>query len=71
MNYDDSVLQREEIAKLLLLTIKSYELNRISVKQKGHIKDQVCRRLGYLRLVLQQEDIGLIIEALTAVGGEA
>jgi hypothetical protein len=65
-----SPLQREEIAKLLLLTAKSFQLNRINQKQKGQIKEQICRQQAYLRLILQQDDILMLLGALTAVAGD-
>lgn len=65
-----TLLSREEIAKLLLLVSKAYSVGGITLVQKQNIKDQICAKLGYLRLVLQQKDMKLVFGALAAIGGD-
>ena len=63
-------LNREEIAKLLLYTAKAYQLKRINGAQKNRIKDLICQRAGYVRIVLQQTDLNVLFEALSIIGGD-
>lgn len=62
----DSVrpLEREEIAKLLLLVARAYGIQQISVEQRAFIKNEICGRKGYLRNILLQDDIGAVISSL-------
>ena len=58
-SFDELELDRNEIAKLLILTSKLYNTKQIDLKQKGYIKDKIIRKEGYLRKMLQQEELGL------------
>ena len=58
-SFDELELDRSEIAKLLILTSKLYATRQIDLKQKGYIKDKIVRKEGYLRKMLQQEELGL------------
>lgn len=64
-------LRREEIGKLLLLVSKAFETQQISRDQKSKIKNQICNRAGYLRLILEQEDMRIIMAALVTIGDSA
>ena len=64
-------LERDEVAKLLLLSAKAFTMKRITRKQKDHLKDQICLRLGYLRIILEQTtNLDVTIGALIAVAGD-
>jgi len=63
-SYDEEELSREEIAKLLLLTSKAFRGQQITAEQRGFIKDKVVKREGYLRKILQQEELGTVVNAL-------
>lgn len=65
-----TLLTRDEVAKLLLAVQKAFQLGKISAKQKSHLKDQICSRSSYLRLIVQQDDIHLLIGALKSISGE-
>eukprot|EP01006_Ploeotia_vitrea_P033362 TRINITY_DN65471_c1_g1_i1.p1 TRINITY_DN65471_c1_g1~~TRINITY_DN65471_c1_g1_i1.p1 ORF type:complete len:180 (+),score=3.66 TRINITY_DN65471_c1_g1_i1:42-581(+) len=58
-SYDELELNREEIVKLFLLTSKAYKNKQIDEKQKGFIKDRIIHRDGYLRKIMQQEELGV------------
>ena len=62
--YEEDPLNREEIAKLLLLTSKAYQAKHIDKEQKGHLKDEIVRRRSYLRKVVEQEDFGNVLTTL-------
>ena len=63
-------LNRDEIGKLLLLTNRGYKLSQLSKKQRGYIKHQILLQQGYLRVIIPLNDIGQIMSALRAVGGD-
>jgi hypothetical protein len=60
-------LQREEIAKLLLLSSRAHSVQQISVQQWRALKDEICRRKGYLRQILRQSDISSVMAALANI----
>jgi hypothetical protein len=60
-------LQREEIAKLLLLSSRAHSVQQISVQQWRGLKDEICRRKGYLRQILRQSDISSVMAALASI----
>lgn len=70
MNVQDP-LKRDEIGKLLLLVSKAYQTRQITKQQRGVIKNRICRRSGYLRMILEQDDMNVVIAALAAVGEES
>lgn len=61
-------LSREEIGKLLLLVAKAYETKQINFQQRRVIKGHICRQAGYLRIILNQTDMSVIMRALSAIG---
>jgi hypothetical protein len=63
-SYDEEELGREEIAKLLLLTSKAFRAGQISTEQRAFIKDKVIAREGYMRKILQQQELGTVVNAL-------
>lgn len=63
----EELLSQEDIRKLLLLVSKAHSLNILTVTQKGLIKDQICRRAIFLKLVLV-EDLTVTLSALKEVG---
>lgn len=60
-------LQREEIAKLLLLSARAHSIQQINVQQWRAIKDEICKRNGYLRVILKQNDISGVMNALSSL----
>lgn len=60
-------LQREEIAKLLLLSSRAHTIQQIDVQQWRLLKDEICRRKGYLRDILRQSDISAVMAALASI----
>jgi hypothetical protein len=64
-------LKRDEIGKLLMLLSRAYTFNLVTSEQRRTIKGLICRRAGYLRLILHQEDIGVQLAALTTIGYNA
>lgn len=60
-------LQREEIAKLLLLSSRAHSIQQINVQQWRAIKDEICRRNGNLRMILKQTDISAVMNALATI----
>jgi hypothetical protein len=60
-------LQREEIAKLLLLSSRAHTIQQINVQQWRALKDEICRRKGYLRDILRQSDISAVMAALASI----
>jgi hypothetical protein len=65
-----SPLRREEIGKLLLLISRAYSTRQIDHQQRRLIKSHVCRRAGYLRILLLQTDMSVVMAALSAIGKE-
>lgn len=61
---EEEALERSEIAKLLLLTSKAFRTGQITPQQRAAIKDKVINRDGYLRKILQQEELGTVVNAL-------
>ncbi len=61
-------LNREEVAKLLLLVSRAFSINQISNEQRNLIKDQICLRKGYLRNILRENDIAKVMGALSQIG---
>jgi hypothetical protein len=64
---DEPELKRDEIAKLLLLVSRAFGISQISVEQRGFLKNEIVNRKGYLRAVVQQEDIGKVLGMLAAI----
>jgi len=64
---DEPELRRDEIAKLLLLVSRAFGIQQISVEQRGFLKNEIVNRKGYLRTVVQQEDIGKVLGMLSAI----
>lgn len=60
----EELLSREEISKLLLLTNKAYQAQHIDLNQKAFLKDEIVRRKGYLRKVVEQEDFANVLTTL-------
>jgi hypothetical protein len=60
-------LKREEIAKLLLLSSRAHTIQQINVQQWRALKDEICRRKGYLRDILRQSDISAVMAALASI----
>ena len=65
------MLRRDEIGKLLLLVAKAFQTQQITREQRSRIKEQICNRAGYLRMVLEQQDMRVVIAALVAIGENA
>ena len=63
----EELLNQEDIRKLLLLVAKAQSLNILTTTQKGLIKDQICRRANFLKMVLV-EDLTVTLSALKEVG---
>lgn len=63
----ESELKRDEIAKLLLLVSRAFGIQQISLEQRGFLKNEIVNRKGYLRSVVQQEDIGKVLAMLAAI----
>jgi hypothetical protein len=66
----DVPLDRQEIAKLLLLICRAEKSGILSKKQKDFLKTQVVARTGMLRVILQLQGIEMIMQALKAISGE-
>ena len=66
-NNNEPPLQREEIAKLLLLSARAHSIQQITVQQWRAIKDEICKRNGYLRIILKQSDISSVMNALSTL----
>ena len=66
----DVPLDRQEIAKLLLLISRAEKGGVLSKKQKDFLKTQVVARVGMLRVILQLSGIEMIMQALKAISGE-
>lgn len=66
---DNEPLTREEMARLFLFTARAWKVKMVSDRQRGFIKDVIVRREGYLRVILNFNDISTILGALVAVGG--
>jgi hypothetical protein len=66
-----SPLRRDEVGKLLLLVARAFSTQHISQPQRTLIKSHVCRRAGYLRILLAQSDMTVVMNALGAIGKEA
>lgn len=66
----DVPLDRQEIAKLLLLISRAHKGGVLSQKQKDFLKTQVVARVGMLRVILQLSGIEMIMSALKAISGE-
>ena len=67
--HDKVPLNRDEIAKLLLLTSRAWKSRLLSDKQRHFVKQVIVRREGYLRVILSFGSIQATMEALAAVGG--
>lgn len=63
-----SPLRRDEVGKLLLLIARAHSTQQISTSQRSLIKGHVCRRAGYLRILLAQENIHVVMSALASIG---
>jgi hypothetical protein len=63
-------LTRQEIAKLLLLVSKAYQMNVLTSKQRSNLKNQIIMRSAYLRLIVQNSDIRIIMGALAVISKE-
>ena len=61
-------LRREEIGKLLLLVARAYQTKHIDSNQRALIKGHICRKAGYLRVILEQTDMSVVMGALSAIG---
>lgn len=61
------LLGREEIAKLLLVVSRAFSIQRISAEQRSFIKDEICRKKGYLRAVLEADDIFTVMNTLASI----
>lgn len=61
-------LRREEIGKLLLLVARAYQTKHINNDQRALIKGHICRKAGYLRVILEQTDMNVVMGALSAIG---
>ena len=66
----DAPLDRQEIAKLLLLISRAEKGGVLSKKQKSFLKTQVVARVGMLRVILQLNGIEVIMRALKAISGD-
>lgn len=66
----DNPLRRDEIAKLLLLVARAYSIKQISLPQRSFLKSEIVNRKGYLRDVVQQEDIGKVLEMLAEIADQ-
>ena len=66
----DVPLDRQEVAKLLLLISRAEMGGVLSKKQKDFLKTQVVARVGMLRVILQLSGIEMIMQALKAISGE-
>ena len=62
----DQPLNQEEIRKLLLLVSQAQSMNILTVNQKSLIKDQICRRQSFLRLILV-DDITVILSSMKEI----
>ena len=60
-------LKRDEIAKLLLLVSRAFGIKQITPEQRNFLKSEIVNRKGYLRKVVQQEDIGQVLAMLSAI----
>jgi hypothetical protein len=60
-------LRREEISVLLMLVATAYKAQLLTQDQRGFLKNQIVRRLGVLRVILQLNDIPSQIEALRTI----
>lgn len=60
-------LKREEISVLLMLVATAYKAQLLTQAQRGFLKNQIVRRLGVLRVILQLNDIPSQIEALRTI----
>ena len=66
-NSEEEDLKRDEIAKLLLLVSRAFGIKQISPEQRNFLKTEIVSKKGYLRKVVQQEDIGQVLAMLSAI----
>lgn len=64
---EEKVLERDEIAKLLLLVARAFAFQHITLDQKSVIKNDIVRRKPYLRQIVMLDDISSIMNALKKI----
>lgn len=67
---DESVeepLSQEEIRQLLFLVSQAHNLNILTASQKGLIKDQICKRTSFMRLMLNVDDVTITLSSMKEI----
>ena len=60
-------LSQEEIRQLLFLVSQAHNLNILTASQKGLIKDQICKRTSFMRLMLNVDDVTITLSSMKEI----
>lgn len=62
-------LQRDEIARLLLLVTRAGAYKHLSDEEKALMKFEIIQRKSYLRQIMGSSDINEVMKAIVTVAG--